>query len=213
MLQVPTAGMIAVLLYGSHRALGGGISIGEFAAFYTYVLLLVEPAGRIAYWMVVVQDAIAGAGGLDEILRHQREPERPQRLPPEAESVSMLHATVGYPNAGIALAGVDIEVKPRTALAVVRLIRRPGGDSVYATGPDLRFIVKEESLNFLGSNFLPEWPEPCGRSSLEASFAGCTLNLNHNCDGARYWLNGDLDRGVFAAQDFWGIVLYKVPVG
>jgi ATP-binding cassette subfamily B protein len=121
MLQLPTAGLIAVLLYGSHQALGGDISIGEFAAFYTYVLLLVEPAGRIAYWMVLVQEAIAGAGRVDEILRHPPEPrpERPQPLPPGAESVSMLRATVEYPSAGIALEGVDIEVKPKTALAVV----------------------------------------------------------------------------------------------
>jgi hypothetical protein len=82
-------------------------------------------------------------GGGAECDRGRRWPRRdpqtparaPQRLPPEAESVSTLHATVGYPNAGIALAGVDIEVKPRTALAVVRLIRRPGGDSLYVTGP------------------------------------------------------------------------------
>jgi hypothetical protein len=110
----------------------------------------------------------------------------------------------------------------------IRLIPRPGGHSSYGTGPDLRFIVKEESLNFLGSVtsdevpftiaqyenfvFLPDWPEPCGRSILEASFAGCTLNPNHNCDGARYWLNGDLDCAVFAAEDFWDIVLSKVPV-
>jgi ABC-type multidrug transport system fused ATPase/permease subunit len=121
MLQLPTAGLIAVLLYGSHQALGGGISVGEFAAFYTYVLMLVEPAGRIAYWMVVVQEAIAGAGRVDEILRHppEPEPERPQPLPPGAESVSMLGATVEYPNAGVALEGVDLEVRPRTALAVV----------------------------------------------------------------------------------------------
>jgi ABC-type multidrug transport system fused ATPase/permease subunit len=121
MVLLPTAGMIAVLLYGSHQALGGGISIGEFTAFFTYVLMLVEPAGRIAYWLVVVQEAIAGAGRIDEILRHPPEPEpaRPQPLPPEAESVSMLHTTVGYPNAGVALEGVDLEVKPKTALAVV----------------------------------------------------------------------------------------------
>ena len=58
--------MIAVLLYGSHQALGGSISIGEFTAFFTYVLTLVEPAGRIAYWLVMVQEAIAGAGRVAE---------------------------------------------------------------------------------------------------------------------------------------------------
>jgi ABC-type bacteriocin/lantibiotic exporter with double-glycine peptidase domain len=97
MLQVPTAGMIAVLLYGSHRALGGGISIGEFAAFYTYVLLLVEPAGRIAYWMVVVQNAIAGAGGLDEILRHQPEPPNGSRLRPSLSRRSMPRSGIQMP--------------------------------------------------------------------------------------------------------------------
>ena len=121
MVQLPTAGMIAVLLYGSHEALDGGISIGEFTAFFTYVLMLVEPAGRIAYWMVLVQEAVAGAGRIDEILRHppEPEPERPQPLHPDAPSVSMRDATVEYPRAGVALDRVDLEVEPRTALAVV----------------------------------------------------------------------------------------------
>ena len=121
MVLLPTAGMIAVLLYGSHEALDGGISIGEFTAFFTYVLMLVEPAGRIAYWMVLVQEAVAGAGRIDEILRHppEPEPERPQPLHPDAPSVSMRDATVEYPGAGVALDRVDLEVEPRTALAVV----------------------------------------------------------------------------------------------
>ena len=121
MVLLPTAGMIVVLLYGSHQALSGSISIGEFTAFFTYVLMLVEPAGRIAYWLVQVQEAIAGAGRVAEILRQPREPgpERPQPLDPDAAPVSMLDATVEYPNAGVALDGVDLEVKPRTALAVV----------------------------------------------------------------------------------------------
>ena len=110
----------------------------------------------------------------------------------------------------------------------------PDSPAQGAIAPTVRVQIsvsssREESLNFLGSVtydevsftiaqyenfvFLPDWPEPCGRSILEASFAGCTLNPNHNCDSARYWLNGDLDCAVFAAEDFWDIVLSKVPVG
>ena len=95
-----TSGMLAVLLYGSYQAIDGDISVGQFATFFTYVLMLVEPAGRIAYWMVLVQEAMAGEQRVDEILNHPVEnvEAEAEALPPGPAAVSIKGATMRYPD-------------------------------------------------------------------------------------------------------------------
>jgi ABC-type multidrug transport system fused ATPase/permease subunit len=120
MTVLPNLGLIAVLLYGGHQALGGHISIGEFASFYTYVLMLVDPAGRIAYWMVLVQEAIAGQARIEEILDHPVEDRVGGRpLPSGPPGVSLQSAGIAYPGSGPVLEDVDLDVAPRTAVAIV----------------------------------------------------------------------------------------------
>ena len=70
MTLLPSLGLFVVLLYGGHQALNGGISVGEFASFYTYVLMLVDPAGRIACWLVTIQEAQAAQQRLQDIMSH-----------------------------------------------------------------------------------------------------------------------------------------------
>lgn len=121
MTQLPMLGLIAVLLYGGHQTLSGSISVGEFTIFYTYVLLLVAPAQRIAYWMVIVQEAIAGAARIDEILDHPKETSAPRAepLPAAPGSVSLRAAGVRYPGAGMVLDRVDLDVPPKSTVAIV----------------------------------------------------------------------------------------------
>jgi ABC-type multidrug transport system fused ATPase/permease subunit len=118
---LPSLGLVAVLLYGSHQALSGSISVGEFASFYTYVLLLVDPAGRIAYWMVLVQEAIAGSARVDEILSHPAESDARDGKPlgPGPAEVSLQGATMGYPRSGVVLDDVDLDVPATSAIGIV----------------------------------------------------------------------------------------------
>jgi ATP-binding cassette subfamily B protein len=122
MVLLPNLGLIAVLLYGGYHVLDGGLSVGEFAAFYSYVLMLVDPAGRIAYWMVLVQEAMAGEQRVDEILRHPAEEEgdgAAASLRQGPADVSLDDATVSYPGTGPVLQGVDLKVPAAGAVAVV----------------------------------------------------------------------------------------------
>jgi ATP-binding cassette subfamily B protein len=121
MVLLPNLGLISVLLYGGYHTINGHLSVGEFASFYTYVLMLVDPAGRIAYWMVLVQEAMAGEQRVDEILQHPAEDLEATEpaLPPGPAAVSVEGATVSYPGTGPVLDGVDLDVPAAGAVAIV----------------------------------------------------------------------------------------------
>jgi ATP-binding cassette subfamily B protein len=121
MILLPNLGLLAVLLYGGYQALDGHISVGEFASFYTYVLMLVDPAGRIAYWMVLVQEAMAGEQRVDEILSHPVEAggAEAEGLPPGPAAVSIKGASMRYPGTDPVLHDVDLEVPATGAVAIV----------------------------------------------------------------------------------------------
>jgi ATP-binding cassette subfamily B protein len=121
MILLPNLGLLAVLLYGGYQAIDGDISVGQFATFYTYVLMLVDPAGRIAYWMVLVQEAMAGEQRVDEVLTHPAEADEAEaeELPPGAAAVSIKGASMRYPGTDLVLDGVDLEVPATGAVAIV----------------------------------------------------------------------------------------------
>ena len=121
MTLLPSLGLFVVLLYGGHEALNGGISVGEFASFYTYVLMLVDPAGRIAYWMVMIQEAQAAQQRLQDIMSHPVEGGAPSvaRMPEGSGSVALRGASLSYEGAGKILDGVDLDVAAGSKLAIV----------------------------------------------------------------------------------------------
>jgi ATP-binding cassette subfamily B protein len=118
---LPSLGLFVVLLYGGHEALNGGISVGEFASFYTYVLMLVDPAGRIAYWMVMIQEAQAAEERLQDIMSHPAEGGAPSvaRMPEGSGSVALRDASLSYEGTGKILNGVDLDVAAGSKLAIV----------------------------------------------------------------------------------------------
>ena len=118
---LPGLGLFAVLLYGGHEALDGGISVGEFASFYTYVLMLVDPAGRIAYWMVLVQEAQAGQERLQDILSHPVEDGAPgaEPLPEGSGSVAVRDASLSYEGTGKVLDGIGLDIAAGSTVAIV----------------------------------------------------------------------------------------------
>jgi ATP-binding cassette subfamily B protein len=121
MTLLPSLGLFAVLLYGGHEALNGGISVGEFASFYTYVLMLVDPAGRIAYWMVMIQEAQAAQERLQDIMSHPVEGGAPSVAPmPEGSgSIALRDASLSYEGTGKILDGVDLDIAAGSKLAIV----------------------------------------------------------------------------------------------
>jgi ABC-type multidrug transport system fused ATPase/permease subunit len=114
--------MLAVLAYGGTRAAGGAITVGEFASFFTYALLLIGPASTIAYWMTMVQQAVAAGERVREVLEHppalaSHEGAAPVRNEPAA--ISFKRAAVTRPDGARLLDGIDLEIDARRTIAVI----------------------------------------------------------------------------------------------
>ena len=65
---LPQLGLAAVLLVGGRQAINGTISVGEFVAFYGYVLLLTAPVRMLGIALGMAQRAVASGARVFEIL-------------------------------------------------------------------------------------------------------------------------------------------------
>ncbi len=69
---LPNLGLAVVLLIGGREVIAGSLTLGEFTAFYTYVLMLTGPMRMLGMALGMAQRAIASGNRLFEIL--DREP-------------------------------------------------------------------------------------------------------------------------------------------
>ena len=70
---LPQLGLAAILLVGGRQAIDGTISIGDFVAFYGYVVMLVGPMRMLGVSLGMAQRAVASGNRVFEIL--DREPQ------------------------------------------------------------------------------------------------------------------------------------------
>jgi ATP-binding cassette subfamily B protein len=118
---IPFLGMVAVLAYGGTQAAHGAITVGEFASFFTYTLLLVTPASTIAYWMTMVQQAVAASERVEEVLSHPPAVASLDGAPAIGDappSVSFEDVRVTRADGSTALEGIDLDIGARRTVAV-----------------------------------------------------------------------------------------------
>jgi ABC-type multidrug transport system fused ATPase/permease subunit len=139
---LPQLGIALVLLIGGRQVINNNLSLGDFTAFYTYLVMLAGPLRMLGVAMGMAQRAIASGNRLFEILdrepRIQSPPEAPP-LPVGGGRVELRDVTLRYESpppkvlAGRdgnapeveghesvpALTGVDLEVEPGRTVALV----------------------------------------------------------------------------------------------
>ena len=79
---LPNIGVAVVLLVGGRQVINGNLSVGDFTAFYVYLLLLSGPVRWLGMSLSMAQRAVASGNRMFEIL--DREPE--MTSPPGAPS-------------------------------------------------------------------------------------------------------------------------------
>jgi ATP-binding cassette subfamily B protein len=120
---LPQFGTALVLLVGGHAVLNGSLDLGQFTAFYAYMLMLAGPLRTVGMALGMGQRAIAAGNRLFEVL--DREPElfsKPdaQPLPAGGGAVSIDSVTLSYgPEAPEALDRIDLEVPAGSRIALV----------------------------------------------------------------------------------------------
>ena len=158
---LPQMGIALVLLIGGREVINGTLSLGDFTAFYTYLVILAGPMRMLGVAMGMAQRAVASGNRLFEILDREPEIESPPGAPPlpvGGGSVRMEGVTLRYDEAA-ALREIDFEVAAGSTVALVgpsgsgktslvALIARlydPSEGSVLIDGSDVR-SVEVESL-------------------------------------------------------------------
>jgi ABC-type multidrug transport system fused ATPase/permease subunit len=120
---LPQAGLAAILFYGGRQVIDGRLTIGEFSAFYTYLLMLLSPMRTLGISLGLAQRATAAGARVYQILdrapRVTSKPDAPP-LPAGSGRVQFRGVTLEYEAAArAALRDVDLDVPAGTTVALV----------------------------------------------------------------------------------------------
>jgi ABC-type multidrug transport system fused ATPase/permease subunit len=119
---LPQLGLAAILVVGGRRVISGSLSAGDFAAFYTYLLMLISPMRSLGIALSFGQRATASGVRLFQLL------DRAPRLasPPDARPlpagngrVELRGVSFGYEDGPPVLADIDLAVDGGTTVALV----------------------------------------------------------------------------------------------
>ncbi|MEK6273112.1 MAG: ABC transporter ATP-binding protein [Actinomycetota bacterium] len=154
---IPSLGLAVVLLIGGRQVITGGMTLGEFTAFYTYLVILVGPMRMLGMTLGMAQRAVASGNRMFEILdRSPRIASPPDAvpLPRGAGRVELHGVTLRYNGSEPALTDVNLEVEAGRTIALVgptgsgktslvALIARlydPSEGEVVVDGADVRSV-------------------------------------------------------------------------
>ena len=115
---LPSLGLAVVLLVGGREVINGGLSLGDFAAFYTYLIMLTVPMRMLGH---VARDGAAGGGVGKPPVRdprpraEDREPaRRARRFRTGPGRVELRDVSLAYNGGAPALEDVDLAVERGT---------------------------------------------------------------------------------------------------
>jgi ATP-binding cassette subfamily B protein len=120
---LPTLGLVAVLWYGGQQVLTRHLSIGELAAFNSYVVMLIPPLRMTGMLVAQAQRAVAAAERIDEIL--STDPaivDDPKAVPPPSGGKGELvfdDVAFEYLPGRLVLDGFSLRVEPGESVAIV----------------------------------------------------------------------------------------------
>ena len=119
---LPQLGLAALLLVGGRQAIQGELTVGEFVAFYGYVLMLTGPMRMLGIALGMAQRAVASGARVFEILDTEPSltapPDAPG-LPSGGGRVQLRGVTFGYGDGEPVLRDVDLDVEPGRTVALV----------------------------------------------------------------------------------------------
>jgi ABC-type multidrug transport system fused ATPase/permease subunit len=119
---LPNLSLAGVLLVGGNQAINGSITIGEFVAFYGYVLLLTSPVRMLGIALGMAQRAVASGARIFEVLDRRAELESPPGAPPLPAGegrVELQGVSFAYDGGGAVLREVDLDVPAGRTVAIV----------------------------------------------------------------------------------------------
>jgi ABC-type multidrug transport system fused ATPase/permease subunit len=154
---LPQLGLAAIVLVGGRQVVNGTISLGDFVAFYGYVLMLTGPMRMLGVSLGMAQRAVASGNRIFEILDREPRLTAPADAPPLPAGggrVELRGVDFAYEGAVPVLRDIDLTVEAGRTVALVgatgagkttlvNLIPRlydPTAGQVLIDGADLREV-------------------------------------------------------------------------
>ncbi|WP_081686011.1 ABC transporter ATP-binding protein [Candidatus Solirubrobacter pratensis] len=119
---LPNIGLAVILLLGGRQVVHGTLSLGDFTAFYTYLLMLIGPMRMLGVALGLAQRATASGARLLEILDTEPRIASPQdasELPDGSGRVELRDVTFAYGDGAPSLRDVSLVVEPGSTVALV----------------------------------------------------------------------------------------------
>jgi ABC-type multidrug transport system fused ATPase/permease subunit len=120
---LPNLGLAVVLLIGGRQVVRGSLTLGDFAAFYAYLLMLIGPMRQLGIALGMAQRATASGARVFELLDREPQlvaPPGAGPLPPGAGRVELNAVSFEYEGATTpTLHGIDLVVEAGTTVALV----------------------------------------------------------------------------------------------
>ena len=119
---LPQLSLAAILLVGGRQAVNGTITVGQFVAFYGYVLMLTSPVRMLGIALGMAQRAVASGARVFEVLDRQAgltAPPTAPSLPGGHGHVRLEHVSFGYDGGEPVLRDIDLDVEAGRTVAIV----------------------------------------------------------------------------------------------
>jgi ABC-type multidrug transport system fused ATPase/permease subunit len=154
---LPNLGLAIILLVGGRAVVAGTLSLGDFTAFYAYLLMLIAPMRQLGVALGLSQRAVASGARLFQVLDTEPQLTAPAGAPPLPEGrgrVELAHVSFAYASGPPVLRDIDLVVDAGTTVALVggtgsgkttlvQLLPRlydPTAGAVRIDGADLRDV-------------------------------------------------------------------------
>jgi ATP-binding cassette subfamily B protein len=164
---LPSLGLAAILFFGGRRVIDGSLTLGEFAAFYAYLLMLISPMRSLGIFLGMAQRAVASGARVFQILDRapaMTSPPGAPALPPGDGHVELRGVSFSYETGPPVLRDVSLDVPAGRTVAIVgptgsgkttlvALLPRlydPDTGTVTVDGVDLREVDLESLRNEVG---------------------------------------------------------------
>jgi ATP-binding cassette, subfamily B, bacterial len=120
---LPNLGLAVILLVGGREVIAGTLSIGDFTAFYAYLLMLISPMRTLGYMLSAAQRATASGARIFQVLDRapgMTVPQGAPALPDGKGRVSFRDVELRFEGAPRpALHDVDLEIDAGETVALV----------------------------------------------------------------------------------------------
>jgi ATP-binding cassette subfamily B protein len=120
---LPNLGLAAILLVGGRMVIHHSLTVGQFTAFYAYLLMLISPMRTLGYMLGAAQRATASGARIFQVLDRAPRMTAPEDAPPLPEGaghVSFEGASLTFEGAPApALRDIDLDVEAGQTVALV----------------------------------------------------------------------------------------------